>query len=73
MKIYTVIQYYVFWNYINQNEVKSFTTFEAAEQYYYQFDKAELIESVLNTNHSYDNGAGFQGNTPTDGLSGFRG
>ena len=47
MKIYTVIPYYVFGNDINQNEVKSFTTFKAAEQYYYQFDKVELIESVL--------------------------
>jgi hypothetical protein len=37
----------VFGSDINQNEVKSFTTFKAAEQYYYQFDKAELIESVL--------------------------
>jgi hypothetical protein len=47
MKIYTVIPYYVFGNDINQTEVRSFTTFKAAEQYYYQFDKAEMVESVL--------------------------
>jgi hypothetical protein len=47
MRIYTVIPYYVFGSDINQNEVRSFTTFEAAEQYYYQFDKAEIIFSVL--------------------------
>jgi hypothetical protein len=47
MRIYTVIPYYVFGNDINQNEVRSFTTFEAAEKYYYQFDKAEIVFSVL--------------------------
>jgi hypothetical protein len=52
MKIYTVIPYYAFGgDDINQNEVKSFTTFKEAEQYYNQFDRCEMVPNELDSDN----------------------
>jgi hypothetical protein len=52
MKIYTVIPYYSFGgDDINQSEVKSFTTFKEAEQYYNQFDRCEMVPNELDSDN----------------------
>ena len=75
-EVYVVIPFYSDGVTINENDVMVFDNFEDADNYNNSLQGSPI---VLSAGHVVDyylrekNSAGFQGDTKTDGLSGFRG
>jgi hypothetical protein len=75
-KVYVVIPFYSDGITINENDVLVFDNFEDAENYYNSLQGSPIMIETVNIVDYYlreRNNAGFQGDAPTDGLSGFRG
>jgi hypothetical protein len=75
-KVYVVIPFYSDGITINENDVLVFDNFEDAENYYNSLQGSPTMIEAVNIVDYYlriRNSAGFQGDAPTDGLSGFRG